>query len=261
MIPDIQKEEPKHKISIDAVGVKDILFPIKVEEKKNKVQNTTALISMFVDLPYHFRGTHMSRFISVLHNYQKEFSLLNIQEILLHIKEELEAESSRIEVKFPYFIKKKAPISKIESILDYNCVFYGKILKDNNEDFILEVSVPVLTLCPCSKEISDFGAHNQRAIVKVQVKYISFIWIEELIEIIENSASAPIFSLLKREDEKYITEKSYKNPNFVEDVVRTVSSILLNDSRITWFKVECESMESIHNHSAYAIIEREKKQH
>lgn len=258
MIPDIQKEKPIHEIMIDSVGIKDLKFPIAVEDRANKKQNTIADISMFVELPHHYRGTHMSRFVSILHNYQKEFSLLNFSEILHEIRRELEAEKAGMEVKFTYFIVKNAPESSIEGIMNYGCVFYGSVGGENNEDFILEVNVPVITLCPCSKEISDRGAHSQRAMVKIQVRYDKFIWIEELIEIAEMNSSGPVFSMLKREDEKFVTEKAYDNPFFVEDVVRAVTANLLADDRITWFKVQCESFESIHNHSAYAVIERDK---
>lgn len=258
-IPDIQMEQPRHKIDVDAVGVKDIIYPIEVEDRENKKQNTVAKISMLVELPDHFRGTHMSRFIEVLHCYQQEFSLVNIDKLLHQIKQELQAAKAEIIINFPYFMKKAAPVSKVKSIMDYPCVFYGIDNGTEQQDFILEVNVPVITLCPCSKEISERGAHNQRAVVKIQVRYREFIWIEELIELAETNSSSPVYSLLKRSDEKYITEHAYDHPCFVEDVVRSVSVKLLEDERVTWFKVECESFESIHNHSAYAVIERDKR--
>ncbi len=253
---DVQNDEPEHGIDVDSVGVKDIYYPISVEDRANKKQQTVARISMFVELPKHYRGTHMSRFVSVLHSYQKEFSMLNMNEILNHIREELEAEKAVMEVAFKYFVRKKAPVSGTESSMDYDCVFYGTSGK--KDDFVLEVNVPVMTLCPCSKEISERGAHNQRASVKIRTRYNEFVWIEELIELAEKNSSGPVFSLLKREDEKFVTERAFDRPRFVEDVVRGAARELLEDGRILWFKVECESMESIHNHSAYAVIERDK---
>lgn len=258
-IPDVQMEQPDHKIDVDAVGVKDIVFPIAVEDRANKKQHTVAKISMMVELPHHFRGTHMSRFIEILHCYQQEFSLVNIDQLLHKIKQELQAVKAKIIINFPYFLRKNAPVSKVQSIMDYPCVFYGIDNGTDQQDFILEVDIPVITLCPCSKEISSRGAHNQRAVVKIQIRYREFVWIEEIIEVAESSASSPVYSLLKRSDEKYITEHAYDHPCFVEDVVRSVSVKLLKDDRITWFRVECESFESIHNHSAYAVIERNKR--
>lgn len=255
-MPDIQNDEPEHGIDVDSVGVKDIFFPISVEDRANTKQQTIARISMFVELPKHYRGTHMSRFVSVLHSYQKEFSMLNMGEILKHVKEGLEAEKAVMEVGFKYFIKKKAPVSKIESLMDYDCCF--RAATGEKDDFVLEVSVPVMTLCPCSKEISARGAHNQRAAVRIQVRYSDFIWIEELVELAERNSSGSVFSLLKREDEKFVTENAFDRPRFVEDVVRGIAKELLDDKRTLWFRAECESMESIHNHSAYAVIERRK---
>ncbi|MBN1151158.1 GTP cyclohydrolase I FolE2 [candidate division WOR-3 bacterium] len=255
-MPDVQNDQPYHGIEIDSVGVKDIYFPISVEDRENKTQQTLAKISIFVELPKHFRGTHMSRFVKILHSYQKEYSMLNMGEILKHVRDELDAGKAVMDVSFKYFIKKSAPVSGRESLMDYDCRFHG--ILGEKEEFTLEVGVPVMTLCPCSKEISDRGAHNQRARVLIRIRYRDFVWIEEMVELAERNSSGALYSLLKRQDEKFVTENAYDNPKFVEDVVRGVADELLADNRIVWFRVECESMESIHNHSAYAEIERDK---
>ncbi|MBT4485700.1 MAG: GTP cyclohydrolase I FolE2, partial [Candidatus Latescibacteria bacterium] len=177
-------------------------------------------------------------------------------EILEKIRTSLEADEAHMEVEFPYFIEKKAPVSGQPSLMSYDCRFFASY--QNGEDFILSVSVPVLTMCPCSKEISDYGAHNQRCTVTVQVRYNDFVWIEELIELAESSASGDLYSILKRPDEKYVTEHAYDNPMFVEDVVREVAHKLNEMDRITWYIVEADSQESIHNHNAYASVEKKK---
>ncbi len=253
---DIQSEKDVRNIPLKRVGVSDILYPVRVMDRANGTQKTIARINMFVDLPKEFRGTHMSRFIEVLNKHRCDMSIKNIENVLNDIKSPLNAAESHIEVRFPYFLLKKAPVSNIESFMNYECAFIAS--KREKMDFILEVNTPVHTLCPCSKAISKYGAHNQRGIITVRVRMKKLVWIEEIIEISEQAASAPLYSLLKRPDEKYITEKAYNNPRFVEDVVRNVSLSLDKDERITYYAVEAKNFESIHNHNAYAFFDKFK---
>ncbi len=254
---DVQNDVDFRDVSLRKVGVSDVTYPIRVMDKSSGFQYTVSRISMFVDLPREFRGTHMSRFLEVLNKHRSNMSLVTLENILDDIKSALKAKTAHIEVRFPYFIIKNAPVSKIESFMNYECAFIAS--KGNNFDFILEVNTPVHSVCPCSQEISDFGAHNQRANIKVQVRMRKLVWIEEIINISEISASAPLYSLLKREDEKYITEYAFKNPKFVEDMVRDVSILLDKDQRITYYSIEAISFESIHNHNAYAYYNRDKR--
>jgi len=254
---DIQKSKDHRNIAIDKVGVKGLRYPIIVLDRAQQRQTTVADINMYVDLPHDFKGTHMSRFIEVLNEYRGEMTIYKMPDILLAMKTRLEAETAHLEVSFPYFLEKEAPVSKSRSLLEYRCFFAGAM--DGELDFSLGVSVPLTSLCPCSKEISKYGAHNQRSLVTVQVRNNDFIWLEELIEIVETAGSCELFSLLKREDEKFVTEKAYENPVFVEDMVRNVADVLRDDHRIDWFMVEAENLESIHNHSAYACIETDKR--
>ena len=255
-IPDIQKSGDSRNIAIDKVGVKDISYPIVVMDRQKKFQHTIARINMYVDLPHHFKGTHMSRFIEILNRHREEIALDKLETILLEMKKKLGASVAHLEMEFPYFIEKKAPVSKAKSLMEYTCSFDANMADDF--DFTLGIKVPVTSLCPCSKELSVYGAHNQRSIISVKIRYSSFIWIEELAAMIESCGSSPVYSLLKRVDEKYVTEKAYENPKFVEDIVREVTEKLTGDKRISWFRVEAENFESIHKHSAYASIERRK---
>ena len=254
---DIQGQEDYRNVSIDKVGVKNIKYPIIVEDRNNKIQNTIAEIDIFVELPHHHRGTHMSRFLEVLNSYHKETLIDNLEPFLQEVKNQLHSETAYVQIRFPYFIQKIAPVSKISSLLDYECVF--EAFYSDHFEMKLGVTVPVTTLCPCSKEISKYGAHNQRSHVTVKVVYNSFIWLEELVDYVEKTASCEIYPLLKRPDEKFVTEKAYENPVFVEDIVRDLTVILQNDSRVDWFSVESENMESIHNHNAYALVTQSKK--
>jgi GTP cyclohydrolase I len=215
-----------------------------------------AEINMYVNLPRYYKGTHMSRFVEILNEHSRRISLQNFSEILEEMKERLNAESAHMEITFPYFINKTAPISGSEGLMEYKCTFKGSLNKGS--DVVTMIRVPISTLCPCSKEISDFGAHNQRGEVRLQVRFKRFIWIEDLIRLVEESASSDVYSVLKREDEKYVTERAYNNPKFVEDIVRDIAQKLNGDSNITWFSVESENFESIHNHSAYAYVEKHK---
>jgi len=256
---DVQNQPDHRNIPIDKVGVKNIRYPITVLDRVNQTQQTVASINMYVNLPHHYKGTHMSRFIEVLSQYSNNINLRKVPDILEAIKTRLDAESAHIEVQFPYFIEKSAPVSGAKSLMEYNVAFRGS-LNGGGLDLVVEVAVPVTTLCPCSQQISEAGAHNQRGLVRVAVRFKRFLWIEDLIHLVEQSASSEVYSLLKREDEKFVTEQAYATPMFVEDVVREVSLKLEADDNITWFAVDSENFESIHNHSAYAYIERDKRQ-
>ncbi len=255
-MPDLQKERDTRNIAIDKVGVKDIRYPVVVMDRSHEKQHTVARINMYVDLPHHFKGTHMSRFIEILNRHRGEITIRNMGTILEQMKERLEASSAHLEMEFPYFIEKEAPVSKAKGLMEYQCRLHGQLDENGRTDFVLGVSVPVTSLCPCSREISARGAHNQRSEVRVDIRMERFIWIEELIAWIEECGSSPVYSLLKRADEKAVTEKAYDNPMFVEDIVRAVTEKLSRIEGILWFRVECENFESIHNHSAYAMLER-----
>lgn len=254
---DIQAQVDERKISIDKVGVKNVRYPICVDDRANKVQHTVADLDIYVSLTHHHRGTHMSRFIEVLNKYHADNLVSNLEDFMLDIKKSLNAEQAYANIRFPYFMQKTAPVSKMTSILSYNCFFEASYT--DKYDLLIGVEVPVTSLCPCSKEISKYGAHNQRSKVTVKIKYTDFIWLEEIIELVEKSCSCELYSLLKRPDEKYVTEKAYENPMFVEDIVRDITLKLQNDKRINYFSVESENFESIHDHSAYAYIERKRK--
>ncbi|WP_305045478.1 GTP cyclohydrolase FolE2 [Geoalkalibacter sp.] len=250
---DVQKTPDTRNIPIDKVGVKNIRYPIVVLDKSKARQHTVARVNMYVDLPHHFKGTHMSRFIEVLNLYHGEISIESLDSILREMKQRLEASRAHLELDFPYFIEKAAPVSGARSLMEYQCRMIG--ILGEEQDFILGVSVPVTSLCPCSREISARGAHNQRSLLSVQIRYRGHVWIEDLVSWLEGCASAPVYALLKREDEKAVTEQAYDNPMFVEDIVRAVTEKLAGVPEITWFQVECENFESIHNHSAYALVE------
>jgi len=255
-LPDIQSLPDFRNVPLDRVGVKGLRWPITVLDRKHGKQSTVATINMYVNLPHDFRGTHMSRFVELLNDYRDTEWIDRTGEILSRIRETLDADEAHLEIDFDYFIEKEAPVTGLASFMSYTCRFLASYKE--HEDFILGVSVPVITLCPCSKEISAYGAHNQRCTVTVQVRYHDFVWIEELIELIESSASGGLYSVLKRPDEKHVTEHAYNNPKFVEDVVREVALKLENMDRITWYVVEADSQESIHNHNAYARVEKTK---
>jgi len=253
---DIQSLPDHRRIEIQKVGVKNIKYPVIVKDKKNKIQHTIATFNMYVDLPHHFKGTHMSRFIEILNEYRQGIHIKNITRILAKIKKKLNAESAHVEIEFHYFIEKKAPVSKARSLMEYTCRFIGSTKNGQEEELLVGIDVPVTTLCPCSKEISEKGAHNQRSKVSVMLRFKKFFWIEDIIQLIEESASSQVFSLLKRRDEKFLTEQAYENPMFVEDVVRSVAEKLAALPNFIWFSVASENMESIHNHSAYAMVEK-----
>ncbi len=257
VIADVQSSTDTRQIAINRVGIKDIKFPLTVKSLSGDESPTVASVNMYVNLPKHVKGTHMSRFIEILNQNKQAISVPSLEKTLLQVKEKLGSESAYIELLFPYFIKKKAPVSKVESFMDYEVSFFGAI-ENNKTSIQIKIVVPVTSLCPCSKKIADYGAHNQRSHVTVTVSSNAFISIEEIIRYVEEEASCELFGLLKRPDEKYITEYAYNNPKFVEDVVRDVAVRLNQDNRISYYKVESENFESIHNHSAYACIEKEE---
>ena len=255
ILHDKQNEPDTRNLRIDKVGVRGLRFPIQVRDKARATQDTIATIGMFVDLPHHFKGTHMSRFIEVLNAHGSVVHVENITDILYAMQKKLSAATAHLEMEFPYFMMKKAPATGRESLMDYTARF-DATATGKEIDFVLTVIVPVTTLCPCSKAISQYGAHNQRGEVTVQIRSQKAIWIEDLIAIVEGSASSELYSLLKREDEKAVTERAYENPVFVEDLVRNVALKLNAHKDVTWYKVEAENYESIHNHNAYACIEK-----
>ena len=252
---DKQSEPDYREIRIDKVGVRNLRFPITVKDKLHSTQNTVATIGMFVDLPKEFKGTHMSRFIEVLNAHGNVIHVENINAILFAMQRKFQAATSHLEIEFPYFMVKKAPVTGRESVMDYVARF-DATASGRDIDFILTVKTMVTTLCPCSKAIAMHGAHNQRGEVTVQIRSSQIVWIEDLIAIIESCASSELYSLLKREDEKAVTERAYENPVFVEDLVRNVAVNLNAHPDVTWYKVEAENHESIHNHNAYACIEK-----
>jgi GTP cyclohydrolase I len=257
-IADVQASADTRQIAIDKVGIKDIRHPVRVRDRSDGEQHTVATFNMYVYLPHNFKGTHMSRFVQILNNHEKEIGVESFKDMLREMAERLESEMGHIEMRFPYFVNKRAPISGVQSLLDYDVTFIGEISQGEPRMYI-KVVVPVTSLCPCSKEISAYGAHNQRSHVTVQVRTRGFIWLEEIIDLVEKQASCELFGLLKRPDEKFVTERAYNNPKFVEDMVRDVAMRLNDDDRIGAYVVESENFESIHNHSAYALIERDKE--
>jgi GTP cyclohydrolase I len=258
IIPDVQSSADNRHLAINKVGIKSIRHPIKVAEKNGGVQHTIATFNMYVYLPHNFKGTHMSRFVEILHNHEHEISVESFKEMQYEMVKRLDANEGYIEMSFPYFITKSAPVSGVKSVLDYEITFINEF-KDGQYQFTMKVVVPVTSLCPCSKKISDYGAHNQRSHVTITARTKDFIWIEDLVQLAESQASCELYGLLKRPDEKFVTERAYDNPKFVEDMVRDVAALLNADDRIEAYIVESENFESIHNHSAYALIERDKK--
>ena len=272
---DIQNESDNREIPLQKVGVRNVKYPVCVLDKNHKTQNTTATVDLFVNLPHNFKGTHMSRFIQVFHKYHQDITMQHFMDMLEEIRTKLDAKTAYGSITFPYFIEKKAPVSESEGIMQYICGYEAQVgeslplggtslppTPSNGghprnapmRQFYVNIEVPIATLCPCSKAISEYGAHNQRGKVKVRLLYKNFFWIEDVIKMIEKCASTPLYSVLKRKDEKYVTEHAYENPRFVEDVVREVY-LGLKKLDFEWFSVEAETEESIHNHNAYAYTE------
>jgi len=258
-IPDVQSSPDSRHLPINKVGIKSVRHPVKVLDKSGGVQHTIASFNMYVGLPHNFKGTHMSRFVEILNSHEREISVESYEIMLRQMVEKLEAKTGHLEMSFPYFINKEAPVSKVKSLLDYDVTFIGEILDGGNFRQTTRVIVPATSLCPCSKNISDRGAHNQRSHITITATTNSFVWIEEIVQVAESQASCELFGLLKRPDEKLVTERAYDNPKFVEDIVRDVAGVLNADPRIDAYVVESENFESIHNHSAYALIEKNQQ--
>ncbi len=255
-VEDVQSRADTRQLPINRVGIKDISHPVRVKDRSAGEQHTIATFNMYVSLPHNFKGTHMSRFVEILHA-EREISVESFRAMLESMTERLEADAGHIEMTFPFFIMKRAPVTGVESLMDYRASLIGE-RRDGSTEMWVRVVVPVTSLCPCSKRISSYGAHNQRSHVTITAKLRRHIWIEELIEIAESEASCELYGILKRPDEKYVTERAYDNPKFVEDMVRDIATRLNADERIGAYVVESENFESIHNHSAYALIERDK---
>jgi GTP cyclohydrolase I len=251
---DVQSLEDDRNIPLAKVGVKDLEYPIRVLDKVKKVQYTAARVNLFVNLPHNFKGTHMSRFIETFHAYRDDITMHRFLDMLHALRKELDAESAYGSVRFPFFMEKNAPVSGMASMMSYDCSFEGRAARDSG-NFTVTVAVPLTTVCPCSKAISERGAHNQRGIVRLRLEMGPFFWLEDIIRAVEQAGSSPVYSLLKREDEKYITEHAYDNPKFVEDVVRDVYITIRDMNLFPRFSVEAENFESIHNHNAFAYVE------
>jgi GTP cyclohydrolase IB len=255
-VEDVQGRADTRRLPINRVGIKDISHPVRVKDRSAGEQHTIATFNMYVSLPHNFKGTHMSRFVEILHT-EREISVESFRTMLATMTERLEADVGHIEMSFPFFVMKRAPVSGVESLMDYHASLIGE-RRGGHTDMWVKVVVPVTSLCPCSKRISSYGAHNQRSHVTISARLRHHMWIEELIEIAESEASCELYGILKRPDEKFVTERAYDNPKFVEDMVRDVATRLNADDRIAAYVVESENFESIHNHSAYALIERDK---
>jgi GTP cyclohydrolase I len=254
---DVANEPPAAQIPIDRVGVKGVRLPVRVLDREREHQDTIATVDMFVDLPAHFRGTHMSRFVEILYGYRDNVNYRTMAYLLREMVARFDAARAHIAIAFPYFIEQAAPASAEKSFLEVRARFLGDYV--DRYRFSLGVTVPVANLCPCSKEIAAAGAHNQRGDVYVELESRHIIWIEEVVAWAEEAASTPLFALLKREDEKAVTEAAYARPRFVEDVVRHVADILERDRRVASYRVECTNYESIHQHDAFATIARDKR--
>ncbi len=252
---DIQNERDDREIPLQKVGIKGLKYPVHVLDRDHKRQYTTASVNLYVNLPKHFKGTHMSRFIEVFHQHRDSLSMPHFLGMLEEIRTSLEAARAFGEMSFTFFIEKAAPVSGQSAMMSYECSFEGMVSDTDEKSFFVSVAVPVQTVCPCSKAISAYGAHNQRGIVRVKLELGPFFWIEDLVSLIEGCASSAVYSLLKREDEKFVTEAAYDNPKFVEDMVRDVHLAIPGLGDFPWYSVETENFESIHNHSAFAYAE------
>ncbi len=257
-IEDVQGRADSRRIPINKVGIKDVYHPVRVQDRSGGEQHTVANFNMYVALPHNFKGTHMSRFVEILHLHEREISVESFRQMLAEMTQRLDATSGHIEMTFPYFVMKQAPVTRVESVVKYDASLIGEI-HDGVEQMWIRVVVAATSLCPCSKKISDYGAHNQRSHITITARVREHVWIEELIDLAEQEASCEVFGILKRPDEKYVTERAYDNPKFVEDIVRDVAVRLNAEDRVLAYVVEAENFESIHNHSAYAQIERDKE--
>lgn len=254
---DVQAGSDLRNVAIDRVGVKDVTYPIRLKTRDGEEQTTVASINMYVALPHYQKGTHMSRFLEVLNDETSEpITPDRIPAVAKAICERLNAEEAHFEAEFTYFMRKPAPITKKLGLMDYRVRF--ACTANGTTDFIMSVAAPATSLCPCSKEISEFGAHNQRCRIEASVRFKGMLWIEDLVEILEKAASCPVYAVLKRPDEKFVTEQAYLNPKFVEDIVRDLALALEREKRIEWYSINSENFESIHSHNAYAQITRAK---
>lgn len=256
-MPDVQAGADARKIAIDRVGVKSVTYPITLKTPAGGEQTTVASINMYVSLPHHQKGTHMSRFLEVLNKHAHPLTPDCIATVAREIKRRLEAEDAHLELAFTYFIEKEAPVTGAKGLMDYQVAFAATC--NHHDDFVMTVKAPAKSLCPCSKGISQYGAHNQRCHIEAQVRFQGALWIEDLVQMLEAAASSPVYAVLKRPDEKHVTEHAYDNPKFVEDIVRDLAGALDADERITWYRINSENFESIHNHNAYAEIVRDKR--
>jgi GTP cyclohydrolase I len=257
-LKDTQNEPDHRQIPIDRVGIKSLRFPMRIRNKTQAEQHTIATVALTVDLPAAFKGTHMSRFIEAIHAEGTELHVDQIHSLLKSLASRLHSDCAHAQFSFPFFCEKLAPVSGKPGLLDYD-IRFSATLNKSHFDFVTTLVVPVATLCPCSKAISDRGAHNQRGHVTFAVRTKTPIWLEDLIALVEKSASCELYSVLKRPDEKAVTERAYDNPVFVEDLVRNVAEQANHEENITWYRVEAENFESIHNHNAYALIEKDKR--
>ncbi|NNC88319.1 MAG: GTP cyclohydrolase I FolE2 [Akkermansiaceae bacterium] len=255
-LKDTQNERDDRNIPIDRVGVKQLRFPVEVRDKGGTVQRTVSTVSLAVDLPHHYKGTHMSRFVEVLNSHGSCLDVRSMAALPRELLDRLDAQRAHAEIQFAFFRSKAAPVTGKEGLVDYEVRFEVEAEKGGEVDFVVTVMVPVTTLCPCSKAISARGAHNQRGLVTYAVRFREPVWIEDLVDLVERSASCELYSLLKRPDEKAVTERAFDHPVFVEDLVRNVASRSNDHRNITWYRVEAENFESIHNHNAYAVIEK-----
>ncbi len=257
-IEDVQGRPDSRHMPIDRVGIKDIVHPVRIRDRSGSVQSSVAKLSMYVNLPHHVKGTHMSRFVEVLHRHDAEFSTDSFAAMLGAMTGHLGATAGRIEMSFPFFRMKRAPVSGAASLMNYEATIWGEC-RDGRSEVWLKVLVAATSLCPCSKKISAYGAHNQRSHITLAAKLGAPLPLEDLIDLAEREASCELYGILKRPDEKYVTERAYDNPKFVEDLVRDLAVALDRDERVLAYRIESENFESIHNHSAYAMIEHDKQ--
>jgi GTP cyclohydrolase I len=256
-LTDVQASADTRNVAIDRVGVKNVTYPIRLRTPHGADQHTVATVNMYVSLPHHQKGTHMSRFLEVLNNHAQEIDPNNVVAITHDIKERLNARDAHLELEFDYFINKKAPVTELPGLMAFRVHF--ECVSNGEDDFIMGVKAPATSLCPCSKAISAYGAHNQRCEIEARVRPNAMLWIEDLVTLCESAASAPVYPVLKRPDEKFVTEEAYDNPKFVEDIVRDLAVKLDAEDRIDWYAINSENFESIHGHNAYAAIEKDKR--
>ncbi len=255
-LTDVQAAADFRRVAIDKVGVRDVIYPIRLRTPDGGEQHTVATVNMYVSLPHHQKGTHMSRFLEVLNEHAQEIDPTDVMAICHDIKERLNAADAHLELEFDYFVNKKAPVTGLKGLMAFRVRF--ECTSNASDDFVLGVKVPATSLCPCSKAISAYGAHNQRCMIEARVRIRKMLWIEELVELCESAASAPVYPVLKRPDEKFVTEEAYDSPKFVEDIVRDLAVRLDDDPRVHWYQINSENFESIHSHNAYACIEKQK---